>query len=101
MEVILDSAHVYEVFEQPIEKIEPLPLDLIESIKKAEKSTGYSDKGETAETVNVGLAIDTILAHWENMALAVHMDVADFETAREMTSDSVLKNRKALCAVYC
>ena len=61
----------------------PIPSERIDCIIRAEGDDSnnhlYSD-------------IMTLLAHWENMALAIHKEVADEDTAREMVGATLIRH---------
>lgn len=47
-----------------------------------------------SEEPEVELAILTILAHWENMALAIKSGIADNEVCRNMAASSLIQNTR-------
>ena len=57
-----------------------IPNDRIDEIQKTDRK--------------VELAILTILAHWENMALAIESGIADNEVCRNMVASSLIQNTR-------
>lgn len=68
------------LFSEHLSKKEGIPLSKIEDYKKSNPTLHQS--------------IMTLLAHWENLALAIHSDVADNEVARDMVAGTLTSHVK-------
>ena len=70
-----------KAFDPPLgDREEPLTLEEIKLAKKKDAA--------------VNTLIHSLLGHWENLALAIELDIADEDVAREMVASTVLAHVK-------
>ena len=57
-----------------------------------ESITNSEIENKAKEFPNIKTSIMTLLAHWENMALSIHCDMADDDVCYEMVSSTLLQH---------